>query len=329
MPVTVTLEPFGDDVRDAYLRLLPAHEQAVARGKLEWKFRRNPHGGGRIAIARDDDGVLLGLNAFQAATVRRGGGALDAYQSMDTIVTPQARGQGVFSRLIAGFYEQADADLLYGFPNASSSPHFFGKAGWSLVGPVPMLFRPLRTGLFARRLSGHLPDLPLPRPRRRAAYDVVERFEAEDGERWRRFSRSLGCAVDRTADWLDWRLVDHPTERYTILKSPDGSWVATTVTDKHGGRVGYLMEAIGEEATLADLIATAIRRMADEGAEVVFAWSFPWSPNHRAHRRGGLFPLPARVRPIHLNFGGRVLGPDTPPIASADWYVSYLDSDTV
>jgi hypothetical protein len=41
-------------------------------------------------------------------------------------------------------------------------------------------------------------------------------------------------------------------------------------------------------------------------------------------------PLPARLRPIEINFGARALTAESAFAASgkADWYVSFLDSDT-
>lgn len=331
LAVTVTLEPFGDAVKEAYLQLLPAHEQVVARGKLEWKFARNPAGAGVIAVARDEDGVLLGMNAFQKACfVRSLGERTIGAQSMDTIVMSEARGQGVFSKLLAAFSDRAPVDLLYGFPNDQSSHHFFGKGGWSLVGPVPMLFRPLRTGVFSRRVVSWLPDVPLPKPLARGgAWEAVDCFDDWADGAWQRMRSGVSCAVDRSAEYLNWRFMAHPSERYTVLRSPAGSWVAFTVVDKHGGRIGYLMDAVGDPDDLDGLIVVAIRAMAKRQADVVFAWNQPWSPNHAAHRRAGLYPLPDRIRPIHLNFGGRTLKQGAAAIPPEDWYISYLDSDTV
>jgi GNAT superfamily N-acetyltransferase len=324
------LAPFSGEIRDAYLDLLPEQEAEVAGGKLDWKFRNNPAGPGLIATARED-GRLLGVNAFMAAAFRVDGERLRGYQSMDTVVTPAARGKGVFGRLVNCFYDEAGADLLYGFPNLNSSPGFFGKLGWLPFGPVPMLMRPLRTGVVLKRISRFLPDLPVPifsRPLREAR--AVDRFGDEATSVWNRFAAPIGCAVERDAAFLNWRLADHPTERYQLWQAPDGAFAASNVTDKHGGRIGYLMEAVGPKATLAPLISTALRDMKARGAEIAFAWCLPGSPNYRAHRKAGFYPFSPRLRPIIINFGARPLGSDSPSIRDArSWYLSYLDSDTV
>jgi hypothetical protein len=329
MEIDYDLVPYSDELRDAYLELLPEQELEVARGKLEWKFRNTPGGSGAIAVARDGERVL-GLNGFMAARMRLGGEEALGYQSMDTIVSPAARGQGVFGKLIKTFYERTEGSLLYGFPNANSAPAFFGKLGWTRFSAVPMLVRPLRTGYFARKIASFLPNLPLPvlSSRLRGA-ETITRFDADATEQWRRFSRGIGCAVERDADFLNWRTTAHPTERYAILRAPDGAFTITNVADKHGARIGYLMEAIGEEATLSRLIAEGLVRMRADGAELAFAWCLPWSPNYRAYRRAGFYPFPPRLRPIELSFGARALRSSSPAVTNPrDWYISYLDSDT-
>ncbi|HEX8216336.1 MAG TPA: GNAT family N-acetyltransferase [Allosphingosinicella sp.] len=323
---------YSDAVVDAYRKLHPEQNDAIERGKLEWKLRNCPGGPGAVMIARSQ-GEIVGMNAFMPSRFRVGAEQVRAYQSMDTIVTPAARAKGVFVRLSTLFYESADAALIYGFPNAHSAPGFFGKLGWTHLSAVPMLVRPLRTGYFARRVSRFLPDLPLPHLAR-ATQDPgrIERFDERTSALWRRFSAGIDCAVERDAEFLNWRLVDHPSERYTIVGDGDEAFAAWSVTHKHGARIGYLAEAIGvETAPLAGLIASALCEMRAAGAELAFAWCLPWSPNYRAYRKAGFYPLPEMLRPIAIQFGARpLLEPAAAQIATRrGWYISYLDSDTV
>jgi hypothetical protein len=333
MNVTYDLEPFADSIGDAYLKLLPEQEQAIASGKLEWKFRNNPAGPGMVAVARGD-GEIIGVNAFMPSVFSLGPNSVRAYQSMDTIVMPAARGKGVFPGLLNCFYDRTDGALIYGFPNVNSSPGFFGKLGWTHFGTVPMLFRPLRTGYFLKRFGRMLPDIRVPilsRPHRQA--ERVERFDDSATAMWRRFSSDIGCAVERDSDYLNWRLADHPSEKYEILRAPDGSFTAHSISEKHGGQIGYLMEAVGSPESLPGLISSSLRRISASGADAALAWCLPGSPNYGAYRKAGFYPLPPKLRSIIINFGARPLRAEA---ESADlivdprrWYISYLDSDTV
>lgn len=330
MQLGYTVQPFDDEIRDAYLRLLPHQGQVVAAGKLEWKFRRQPAREGLVAVARDETGRILGLNAFMPSGMRCAGQPGTGFQSMDTIVDPDARGQGVFSRLIAAFYAAGEGRLLYGFPNASSAPGFFGKLGWTSLGTVPMLIKPLRAGYFLKRMAKMLPDFPLPSlgPVARAA-DPVTRFDACHAAIWQRFATGVDHAVERDAAYLNWRLFDHPSARYDALMTED-AFAVGTVAEKHGGRIGYVMEALGPAPALAPLIGAIVAGFRARRADAALAWCLPHSPNYAAYRKAGFLPFPDRLRPITLHFGARALGAPLDGLADPRrWYVSYLDSDTV
>lgn len=331
MDLKYTLEDFNGEIREAYLRLLPHQEQAVTAGKLDWKFARNPAGKGKIAVCRDGK-KIVGLNAFMAGNFG-GAGSLRAFQSMDTIVASEARGKGVFNRLINRFYDDAPGDTLYGFPNLSSSPGFFGKLGWTSLGPAPMLVKPLRAGIFLKRLHPKMPDFPLPAflP---AMPDIeqIDHFPASVGPVWDGFAKTnkIRIALRRDATFMNWRLLDHPVADYTGWKVGDEAFAASCIEEKHGGRIGYVMEAFGSQQGVADLVNGMSLHMQRARADAIFAWVLPHSSNYKAFRAAGFIPLPDRIRPIKLNFGAKALKPDSPPIGPVtDWYVSYLDSDTV
>jgi GNAT superfamily N-acetyltransferase len=305
------LRPLGPSLLAAYQELLPHQADAIVAGKLEWKFKHNPAGPGVAAVA-EIDGRVVGINTFQAARFRVDGKDVVAHQSMDTIVAPDARGQGVFARLVQTYYERTDAAVVYGFPNENSAPAFFGKLGWTRYGTVPFLIKPIRSGYFLKRFGLPL-DFSLSWPKEDATLRALSRFE--------RFERyPTGCAAIRDAEYLNWRLFNHPS-KYEVLTNGEG-FVATHLADKHGGRIGYIMEALSASA---QMINGAIARMHQPDA--VLAWCAPWSENYPVYRAAGFVPLPDRFRPISLAFGARNLRLRT--LEPRDWYISYLDSDTV
>lgn len=331
MAYSYTLSPFSDEVQRAYLGLLPHQSAAIERGKLSWKFKASPGGVGFAATASEGSRIV-GLNAFMTVRMRISDEIVTGYQSMDTIVADEARGKGVFPKLVNCFYDRAAGGFIYGFPNASSSPGFFHKLGWTNLGSVPLLFRPLRTSFFLRRLPLPLPDLPLPYfGRRTTAMRSLAASDVEQmGKAWTRFSEGVRCAVERDAAYLKWRIFDHPTERYKVLGDGAGSFVVGSIAKKHGGTLGYVVEAIGSNPGLSRLIAAMIDDHRRAGADAVLAWCPKWAPNYRAYRSAGLYPLPDRFRPIEINFGARPLKEGFAEVRErTNWYISYLDSDTV
>ena len=147
----------------------------------------------------------------------------------------------------------------------------------------------------------------------------------------------MTVAVDRNADYLRWRL-SKPGESYECLGVFEGAelvgFCAHTTVDKHGGRVGYVVELLYEPSRHrvgAALLAESLRIMAADNADVVLAWCFSHSPNARAYAKVGFVPLPERLRPIELHVGVRVLDESLADVLTdqGNWYLSYCDSDTV
>jgi GNAT superfamily N-acetyltransferase len=343
--IDYSLVALDEEVDQAFLRLFPGDEADKSSERLRWRYNDGPHGPGRIAIARDRDngGRIVGLIGLIALRLRTGKNAMISFQAVDVVVDPDYRGKGVFAGMGQVALDGAAAmgkQLVWGFPNENAAPAWFGRFGWTRFGTVPFMIRPLRSGYFLRRLSermGRL-DVPLAASRSRSDEDVREVTELgpEFDRLWRNF-RLYGPAVDRDARWLRWRLFDRPESRYRVVVTADGdqqidAMVASVILQRHGGRICYIMEAMGDDtARLARLIRHEVSLAAGKGADAALCWCQPKSPNRRSYRRAGFLPLPDRLRPVTMHFGAKPL-PDG--IASdiadgASWYLSYLDSDTI
>ena len=190
-------------------------------------------------------------------------------------------------------------------------------------------------------MSQRLPDVRLPvlGPKLTASQEIraVTSFGSALDALWERFAADVTVAVERSGEYLRWRL-SKPGERYECLGLFEGmelvAFCAYTTVDKHGGRVGYVVELLhhpGRHKNAAALLTECLRRMASDGADAVLAWSLPHSPNAKAYTRVGFMPLPERLRPIELHVGVCPLDPTLTQTLSdrRNWYLSYCDSDTV
>lgn len=335
-----SVDSFGPDIVAAYDRLFP-ESRAGKAVLLSWRFERGPHGPGRFAVARDE-GRIIGMIALVATRLRVGSAVRLGYQAIDTVVDPAYRGRGVFVGLGQAAQDSANHDgrVLWGFPNANAAPGWFGRLGWETFGTVPFLVRPLRTGYVFRKLIPWLAGVNLPLIGKPAApARIIDRFSADAGALWMHSRGPDSIAVDRDADWLNWRLIDRPGAPYRSVgsfntKGALEAFVSTCLLDKHGGRICYVMEAMGADdrgAPLPRLLHGELARATEEGAEVALAWCPRSAPVRAAYRRAGFLPLPDRLRPAQIHFGARALVPQAEE-AIADgskWFISYLDSDTV
>ncbi len=322
---------------------------------LRWQYAKSVTGKTFVDFAlTDHETRVAAIYATLSSYLRVNGERRVALQSLDTLTDADFRGRGLFVSLAQDTFRRAAESgvaLVYGFPNASSAHGFFKKLGWTPIDPVPMMLRPLRTGYFASRaparlrpFASRLPDLPLSVPLPLPSFGRTMRdltaddLDARATDLWNDFADGIGVAIERDATYLRWRLFDKPEETYTVRAvERDGkleALVAFVVKEKHGGRIGYVMDLLhrrGQWLSGALLLRSAIQEMAGARADGVLAWCFTHAPNYRAYLANGFFPLPEKMRPIELHAGVR---PFDESIAEtvldrSNWYLSYLDSDTV
>jgi hypothetical protein len=339
--ISISLCDFDQSIEKAR-RALFADDPARSAQLLNWRSR-SPHGPPRFVVASRGDSVA-GMIAFVPTRLCNAPGQGQGYQAIDTVVHPSFRGRGLFVEMgmLAQDSAALGADILWGFPNANASPGWYERLGWTNFGPVPLLMRPLRSSFFVARFHPRLRVLDLPLIRKRkgepTVYESPERLSADFEGLWRRASANFGIAVDRGGEWMRWRLIDRPGADYRCvgMTAADGNldaFVAVKVADKHGGRLCYVMEAIsapGCTGRLTQMLLAELGLAARRGAEIALAWCPRTAPNYAAYRKAGFLPVPARMRPIEINFGARALREEAAAATAtgANWYVSFLDSDT-
>lgn len=322
---------------------------------LEWQYHRNTTGKifVDVAMAPANDRYAA-IYASLPGFMRINGQKRLMIQSLDTLTDEDFRGKGLFVSLAKKTFARAAADgaaLIYGFPNGNSAPGFFKKLEWKPLDPVPFLLRPLRLSYAAERFKlpaaarALVPKTPLVAPfgrKRDAGVREITDVDPRMTRLWERFCTNVGVAIERDAKYLKWRIYDKPGERYRTFIYEDGDRYAIramcifTVKDKHGGRIGYVMELLHDRSVAgmraaSHLLGLAIREMSDEGADSVLAWSMTHSGSFPILARHAFLPLPERLRPIELHLGVRAFDESVASTVEnrQNWYLSYLDSDTV
>lgn len=324
----ITIETLSDELIDFYSN--SNMDRGVAgKAAIDWAFAGNS---APFCIARRDERIV-GLSAYIQSRMKFGNETGSAYQAIDSFVAPEMRGKGMFTQLARAYAEHAaaaDTDLVWGFPNDNAAPAWYGKLGWVNHGQVPFMIKPLRAGYFLRKLK-LFGDFPLSFTRDQNLQPIASIGDWAD-ELWANFSTDIGCATIRDRAFLQHRLFSGPNAQgYRVVAEPSatGGLVATHEAEKHGGRIAYLMEAMGGDSLKA-MLQSEMARLRDRDVELILAWCYPWSPNYRHLRACGFLPFPERIRPTRIWFGGRASS-ERGKLAEtkSNWYLSYLDSDTV
>lgn len=275
-----------------------------------------------------------------------------ALQSIDTITDAEHRGKGLFPKLAAKLYSDAENqfELVYGFPNENSAPGFFKKLKWVSFGEAPFMLKPLNLGYFIskilRRNKVNIPaneyyaySIPEQKVLAKNIYiKSLDSFGDEYDLVWKKISGEVGVCVDRSAAYMNWRYVSKPGEVYSkcgiFIDSVLKGTIVFTIKNKHDGRIGYVMELIYDDSfpeagrLLLKYASTVFKA---ERADAVLAWCFAHSFNYHSYKRSGYFNLPVKFRPQHLFLGVRSFNTaDSKLIENVkNWYISYSDSDTV
>lgn len=348
------MAPTAEDLAAFGVAFAQNSERPRTERALAWQYLENRVGKLFVDVATAaPEGGFAAIYATLPGTFRIGQVRRLGLQSLDTLTAPAFRGRGLFLKLANRTYERAaleGAALVYGFPNGNSAHGFFKKLDWRPLDPVPFLIRPLSLRFAAERL--HLPaglvagtpDVQIRNPLGGLVMGrgLVELQRADERvtHLWERFARRVGVAVERDASYLQWRLFEKPGESYrTLAMERDGELDALcsyTVKDKHGGRIGYVMELLCEPSprgllAASRLLGASVRAMAADRADSALAWCFHHSFTFPVFVRHLFVPLPIKLRPIELHFGARALDHSLASLIEqrSAWYISYLDSDTV
>lgn len=163
-------------------------------GYLKWQYELNPVGPAMIQLARDiKTDQLAGQYVVIPMRFQANNKALSAALSLNTFTRQIYTGQGIFPGLAKAVYQDcADQGMAfcYGFPNSNSYQGFTKKLGFTDLGNVPLLLRPLNPkSLIKKKLSALLAPLSLPfnlyykvNPRSDNRYEVypLTRFNLSD-----------------------------------------------------------------------------------------------------------------------------------------------------
>jgi len=331
------------------------HDCFVANGSprslemLRWQYFE-PKAGPLLvdlALTRGPSPRLAAIYAVCPMTMHAMGRRVLGLQSLNTLTDEAFRGRGLFVSMATALYERSKkigAEMVYGFPNGNSAHGIFKRLQWETLDPMPIVFRPMRTGYLLKKLRlgtlAKMFDLPLAisrAPKLPAGYelrtmsDATESFTAV----WEQFARAFDYAVAREADFLKWRL-RRPDAQYEIVglfaaERLVGFGITGVTTSPDGDDIGKVMELVFDPANThaAQLLAEEMmHRLKKRGCAVAWAWNFEHSPNHAALRRVGFVALPRRLQPLEAHAGVRAFNP-TPNFGKRErWYLSLLDSDT-
>jgi len=308
-------------------------------GYWSWKHHRNPFGESAMLLAESGD-RLLGLRAFMRWTWETASGRYSAVQAVDTATHPDARGQGIFSRLTLELVERMRSEgvrFVFNTPNGKSRPGYL-KMGWKSVGRTDLWIRPLRPLRVLRSLAARggvgvpviAADADLPGDADPPGRLLAEPAFAAFLERVRAGSRGVGLSTPYDPAYLGWRYLEVPGIRYGAVYDLDGAGDGAAILFRVRPQGGL------RELRICDLLTTGSARSRAAGAgllahlsrradaDYVAVMKPRWLATRLLLLRSGFLPAP-RIGPILTVRALNVEGMERSPVHRSAWAASIGD----
>ena len=165
---------------------------------FDWKYATNPYVSNPPVFIAERDGEIVGARPFMVFRIRGGETTRLALQPADTMVHPDHRRRGLFTRMTERAiqaYADGDPAFCFNFPNAQSFPGY-RKLGWEPAGVRITHYRVQNP----RAVVSESLDSRLSRSLCRAVSPLVRGIDR--GRTWYRSRRRSGSERD------------HPIQRY-------------------------------------------------------------------------------------------------------------------
>jgi hypothetical protein len=321
-----------------------------------WQFVSPASGKRMYYVVADAGSRLIGQSAAWPVRVRHQHRTVLGLLSVSSSVEPEFSGRGVFPALARRLFADAEADapLIFGFPNRQAAPVYYARLGCVELRPLSMLVLPLGQlrGVLATwkprlRPIGVIFDAAAPLLRlatwvpsavaaaRGAQVMPLSGFGAWSDELWASLAPELGTCIVRDARFLEWRDCHSPNRyaRYQLQRHgrPIGFAVSRLVPWRSGS-LAHLMELMapkddheGARALLGRVILDAM----SAGATAICAIATARHPHRAVMLASGMLPLRGELIP-RLSFAVRINGPGVIPnhvLHIDDWYLSGSDLD--
>ena len=243
-----------------YRRTHGADAAEANRLRWDWQHRRNPSnrtGHPGIWVAREGP-TIVGHYPTVPIRISLKGLEVDGAWGTDALVAPERDRQGLDEALLRAWDRNSGAVLALGV--SAESRALLDRLHWPETRVVPCVVKPLT------RRALRLPQLPMPLNRLISALlhpivqivarsrplgaecEPIRRFDTSFTGLWERLAPKFDLAVRRDAPYLNWRYVEPPHVRYSIV-----------ALKRHGVVHGYAVyrhrhEPLGRVTMLVDFL---------------------------------------------------------------------------
>lgn len=291
-------------------------------GYLKWQYEANPAGPARIQLARDmETDQLAGQYVVIPMRFKAYQKTVNGILSLNTLTRQIYTGQGIFTGLAKTVYQDGAEhgfQFCYGFPNPNSYPGFTKKLGFTDLGCVPLLLRPLNPKALVKQKVGStlLASLAFPfqlyykvKDRADDHYEVypLTAFDlSEINAFWSKVQDKYPIMGIRDADYIRWRYFENPYRDYQIYgihrknSSQLIGYIVGRCTEVEGISSGMIVDFLVDPSVPAAgtlLLNRLLRFFVDNNMDLAGSLMLPHTEESRILKANGFITCPKALEP--------------------------------
>jgi len=323
------LESFLQLFKDSYPRLNLGSRAFFKKIMLE-----GPSGKAIIKLAVNEPNDVVGCYFLLPLVFVVGGRKLIGSLSLNTLVRPDYRNFGIFTKLAQEAFlacQERKIDFTVGFPNQNSYYGFVHKLGFDTLGELALLIKPINFQGLVKYKTG----IRLPRwvfyggerlfnrktPRINKDFQTITKLEKESIDKFiKKYDRNQTNMLLTDYDYLNWRL-DWPGKNYRFIAvKEDGalmSYAITTEMEVGGIRNGLLVDfkilpGI-DEGWGYELLRLAQQHCCQSGVDLIGYLSVPGTREFKILKKCGFVICPKLLKPQPMLVVLKWHNPNVPP----------------
>jgi len=320
----------------------------------QWEFQHNPASPISIMLGWHKQS-LVAQYAVNPVAFWSQGEVFNAALSLDTMTDKNYSGQGLFqdtARLLYNDILKKGLSFVYGFPNSQSIHGFLKYLGWQEILAPPIFICPLDLGpIFKDKLKSESLGKMVSKISKPVLGVINSFFSDKDNIRirkeksfniwadklWQKCRNQHKLWIVRDYKYLSWRYDIRPESQYTILTAWDKDeiigYIITTTQLRAEGRICFILDVLSDisiNGVTEALINSVVKLCINNNDAMISALLMPASIYRPIFHKYLFFPLPQRLFPQEINFGGRLLNKNISPnifYNPASWHISWGDTD--
>lgn len=312
----------------------------------DWQYRDGPYGPAKILLAKDDDGNIIGVEPILPMKLSIDGKNVMSSLSCNSIVDPNFRNQGIFSKLVSNILKLSNSkeiSSIYGIPNTKSHKIFI-KNGFTDICELPLLVRPLK-------LSNYFPN---PIKKIIKPFEIfwnvkiensnIELFTEKINSDFDKINTDLSRRVlimqKRDKEFLQWRYKEHPSKKYEIHILKENTqlkgYIITSIADVKGKKIGVILDfvfdsTIENKEGPKNLVKKVLERFWDKDIPLAIATCGNNSQENQILKQVGFKETPRFLKPEPLYFIIGGISSDVQNIEKMkefkNWFFTFGDYD--